>query len=234
MGDTKRPKVSDEVVVTKRWRAQDLNETKEMPATPSRRATLSMGAVPPPASTAVQLPPDEPTQKMLPDPVDLPPSVPMAPKMPTMSETLPPPTMLMASPAAGVELMVVEETQLSGGEKKAWRAAEVWTKRRVYGLDSTFKCVEILDRETGKPDTGHDMLGARLGGGRHRDKDTVRFSYPLPLPGMEAMFMKAKKHGYTSPVERMIVRVRVLVTSADEVMPSWDEIASRWSEPPPR
>lgn len=138
--------------------------------------------------------------------------------------------------AAGksVELFVIDETQLPGGERKPWRAAEVWTKRRVYGLDSTFKCVEILDRETGRPELAHDMLGARLGGGRLREKDTVRFSYPLPLPGMEAMFMKGKKHGYTSAVERMIVRIRVLHTSADEAIPSWDEIASRWSEPPGR
>lgn len=135
----------------------------------------------------------------------------------------------------GVELVVVEEPQVSGGEKRPWRAAEVWTKRRVYGLDSTFKCVEVLDRETGLPERGHEMLGARLGGGRQRDKDNkVRFSYPLPLPGMEAMFMKQKKHGYTSPVERMVVRVRVLVTSAEDKPPSWDEIATRWSEPPSR
>ncbi len=135
--------------------------------------------------------------------------------------------------AAGksVELFVIDETQLPGIERKPWRAAEVWTKRRVYGLDSTFTCVEILDRDTGRPEVGHDMLGARLGGGRLREKDTVRFSYPLPLPGMEAMFMKGKKHGYTSAVERMIVRIRVLHTSADEALPSWDEIASRWSEP---
>ncbi len=132
----------------------------------------------------------------------------------------------------GVELLVVDETQLPGTEKRVWRAAEVWTKRRVYGLDSTFKCFEILDRTTGRPESGHDMLGARLGGGRLREKDTVRFSYPLPLPGMEAMFMKGRKHGYTSAVERMIVRIRVLHTSTDEVQPTWEEIASRWSEPP--
>ena len=132
----------------------------------------------------------------------------------------------------GVELFVVDETQLPGGERKAWRAAEVWTKRRVYGLDSTFRCIEILDRETGRPEVAHEMLGARLGGGRLREKDTVRFSYPYPLPGMEAMFSKNKKHGYTSAVERMIVRIRVLHTSPDDAMPSWDEIASRWSEPP--
>ena len=136
------------------------------------------------------------------------------------------------SVAEGIELVVIDEHQVSGGERRPWRAAEVWTKRRVYGLDSTFRCVEVLDRGTGRPEGSHEMLGARLGGGRMRDTDTVRFSYPLPLPGMEAMFSKGKKHGYTSAVERMIVRIRVLHTSADEVTPSWDDIASRWSEPP--
>jgi hypothetical protein len=134
----------------------------------------------------------------------------------------------------GIEVVVIDERQVPGGERRPWRAAEVWTKRRVYGLDSTFRCVEILDRETGRPELTHEMLGARLGGGRMRDKEGVRFSYPLPLPGMEAMFSKGKKHGYTSSVERMIVRVRVLHTSADDVAPSWDDIASRWSEMPPR
>ena len=136
------------------------------------------------------------------------------------------------SAGKSIELFVIDETQLPGGERRPWRAAEVWTKRRVYGLDSTFKCIEILNRETGRPELSHELLGARLGGGRLREKDTVRFSYPLPLPGMEAMFMKAKKHGYTSIVERMIVRIRVLHTSPDEALPSWDEVASRWSEPP--
>ncbi len=136
--------------------------------------------------------------------------------------------------AGAVELLVVDEKQVAGSERRPWRAAEVWTKRRVYGLDSTFRCVEILDRETGRPEATHEMLGARLGGGRLRDKEGVRFSYPLPLPGMEAMFSKGKKHGYTSAVERMVVRIRVLHTTADELAPSWDDIASRWSEPPPR
>jgi hypothetical protein len=134
----------------------------------------------------------------------------------------------------GVELFVIDETQLPGGERKPWRAAEIWTKRRVYGLDSTFKCFEVLDRETGRPEIGHELIGARLGGGRLREKETVRFSYPLPLPGMEAMFLKGRKHGYTSAVDRMIVRIRVLHTSADDAAPSWEEIANRWSDLPPR
>jgi hypothetical protein len=131
----------------------------------------------------------------------------------------------------GVELFVIDESQIPG-ERRAWRAAEIWTKRRIYGLDSTFRCIEVIDRESGKPET-HELIGARLGGGRLRDKESVKFSYPLPLPGMEAMFTKQKKHGYTSAVERMIVRIRVLHTSPDDTAPTWDEIASRWSDLPP-
>lgn len=131
--------------------------------------------------------------------------------------------------AAGrsIELFVIDDAQLPGRDRKPWHAAEVWTKRRVYTLDSSFECIEVLDRETGRPEPTHQMLGARLGGGRLRQKDTVRFSYPLPLPGMEAMFVKAKGHGYTSAVERMIVRVRVLHTAVGEQLPSWDDVARR-------
>jgi hypothetical protein len=138
----------------------------------------------------------------------------------------------LPSAGKGLEIAVVDEHQRPTGERKPWRAAEVWTKRRVYGLDSMFRCIEILDRESGRPEVGHPLLGARLGGGRLRERDTVRFSYPLPLPGMEAMFTKDDKHAYTSAVERMIVRVRVLHTSSHEAPPTWEEIASRWSEPP--
>ncbi|MDB4947241.1 MAG: hypothetical protein JWP97_6775 [Labilithrix sp.] len=147
---------------------------------------------------------------------------------PNKPATLPPPSVV-----EGVELVIIDELQVPGSERHPWRAAEIWTKRRMYGLDSTFRCIEVVDRRTGKPEPGHELLGARLGGGRLRERDTVRYSYPLPLPGMEAMFTKGKKHGYTSPVEKTIMRVRVLHTSADE-SPAWDHLGARWSEPPSR
>lgn len=143
----------------------------------------------------------------------------------------------IATPAdehSGIELLIVQDDQRSTGGRRAWRAAEVWTKRRIYGLDSTFKCFEIIDRETGKPELGNELLGARLGGGRARDATGVRFAYPYPTKGMEAMFVKDKKHGYTSGVERMVIRVRVMRTTSDQSPPSWEEIAGRWSERPPR
>ena len=179
-----------------------------------RRATAEITAVVPPSPDSSRWELNEPEPKTV--------------RM--TAQSIPPPV----KPVRGVEMFVIDEAQLPGAERKPWRAAEIWTKRRVYGLDSTWKCIEILDRESGRPEPTHEMLGARLGGGRARDKDTVKFSYPLPLPGMEAMFVKGKKHGYTSAVERMIVRIRVLHTNANDTMPSWDEIASRWSEPPPK
>ncbi len=137
--------------------------------------------------------------------------------------------------ADGIELVVVEEKQVPGAERRPWRAAGVWTKRRIYGLDSTFKCVEILDRSTGRPEPRQrDARCAARRWAPARARVGGRCHYPPPLPGMEAMFSKGKKHGYTSPIERMVVRVRVLRTSPDETMPAWEEIASRWSDLPPK
>lgn len=212
--------------------------TVELPAAAGAKDKASAGETKELDPKTLRLPP--PSGRWEPDaPSDLSSTVKMQPSAGTPS--IPRPSRVPRSSEApksaaveGIELIVVDERQVPGGERRPWRAAEVWTKRRVYGLDSTFRCVEILDRQTGRPELTHEMLGARLGGGRMRDKETVRFSYPLPLPGMEAMFSKGKKHGYTSAVERMVVRIRVLHTSADEVSPSWDDIASRWSDVPPK
>lgn len=143
----------------------------------------------------------------------------------------PPPVRSLPAPG-GIEIQVIREDQAVVRVRKPWRAAEVWTKNRVYGLDSTMTCFEILDRATGKSDGNHSMLGSRLGGGRTRDAGGVRFSYPFPLPGMEAMFTEGKKCGYTSPVERFLLRIRVLYTRSDDLVPTWEDVASRWVAPP--
>ncbi len=149
---------------------------------------------------------------------------------PELSPSLTDPPPRSRAQTAGVEIHIVREGQGSARTKKPWRAAEVWTKNRVYGLDSTMKCIEIIHRESGKPEPSHSMLGTRLGGGRLREGGMVRFSYPFPLPGMEAMFTEGKKCGYTSVVERFILRVRVLYTREDEAQPSWEDVAARWPE----
>ena len=134
---------------------------------------------------------------------------------------------------AGVEIQLIHDAQ-GGARNKPWRAAEVWTKNRIYGMDSLMVCYEILERASGRPELNHSMLGSRLGGGRLRSADSVRFSYPFPLPGMEAMFTQGKKYGYTSMVERFILRIRLLNTDSEEHAPTWEEIASRWPTAKPK
>jgi hypothetical protein len=77
-------------------------------------------------------------------------------------------------------------------------------------MDASFICFEVVDRKTGKLDSAHPIVGGKLGGGRKRSGRGATYTHPLPLPGTEAMFLRAKKQGYTSPVERVIVRVRAL------------------------
>jgi hypothetical protein len=121
----------------------------------------------------------------------------------------------------GIEIVLVREDAIPKRVRTPWRAVEVWTKNRVYGMDAALICIEVVDRATGKVDPEHPILGGRLGGGRKRSGRGATFTTPLPLPGTEAMFMRAKKQAYTSAVERVLVRVRALRVRANA---TWDDV----------
>ena len=65
-----------------------------------------------------------------------------------------------------------------------WRAVEIWTANRIYGLDSAMVCREVLDRSIGKPDLNHKTLGAVLIGGQRRGRNggIEEVSHPFPRP----------------------------------------------------
>jgi hypothetical protein len=130
-----------------------------------------------------------------------------------------------------VEVQVIHER--SAGRPSEWRAVEIWTSNRIYAVDGHMRCIAVLDRGTGHPDDKHSFLGARLMGGEHKDGDgNMAFSHPLPTPGHEAVFQSASptrgRYGHTSPVERVILRIRVTHASldAEESDGVWDEITS--------
>src|SRR5882672_3797732 len=88
------------------------------------------------------------------------PDAPALPKDARAAETLlddPPPMTSKPKPKAtdeqAVEVVVVREDAISDAPRTPWRAYEIWTMNRVYGLDATFKCIEVLDRTTGKLET---------------------------------------------------------------------------------
>lgn len=127
-----------------------------------------------------------------------------------------------------IEVKVIRDDVPERG-RRPWRAVEVWTRNRLYAFDSNFSCIEVLDRSTGKPHPEHPMIGARLGGGRFQSAGQSGISYPLPLPGMEAMLVQGRRHGSTSAVDRVILRVRV-VNTTDEPVQTWEDVAAQWGD----
>lgn len=111
-----------------------------------------------------------------------------------------------------------------------WRAIEIWTRNRIYGVDGAMICVSVTDRATDAQQTDHPAIGARLLGGQHRAKDgTIEWvAHPLPARGGAAVF--ARRFGKrlnvseTSDVTRVVVRQRVVEVGPDGVPPAWDEI----------
>jgi hypothetical protein len=154
---------------------------------------------------------------------------------PTVVDSVPPPRSRASKPDEHpVEVLIVREEAVRDAPRSPWRAYEIWTMNRVYGLDATFRCVEVLDRTTGKIDPESTMIGARFGGGRRQRGNAVVYSYPFPLEGSEAMFIRENKYGCTSPVERIVVRVREFRVRSVDAPPSWEELAGRADGAPSR
>jgi hypothetical protein len=143
-------------------------------------------------------------------------------------------TEVMAIPASGaaetgestggIEVLVVRDRSSAKKRRGVWRAYEVWTRNRIYGIDASLKCHVVLDRRSGSMDAGNPATGLRLGGGRMKSESTTRVSYPFPLVGMEATFTDGRRQIYTSRVERFVIRIREMQTKMDD-LPTWEEIA---------
>ncbi|MGH7436728.1 MAG: hypothetical protein ACRENE_13725 [Polyangiaceae bacterium] len=136
-------------------------------------------------------------------------------------------------PDAGIEVQIVEQHGGQSFEGTSWTLFEIWTRNRIYHMNSDFECVAVISRSTGREELNHPLRGARLTGGERRNKSAhlVDIYFPLPGPGTEAVFKSdAKKHGQfakTSTIERVVLRVRRvrISTVADSQM--WDERLGR-------
>jgi hypothetical protein len=112
-----------------------------------------------------------------------------------------------------------------------YRALEVWTQNRVYFVDSTFLCVEVIDRRTGQADPKHSVLGTRLAGGQRKYGKTMHQAKPFPVPGTEAVFERPAARGravpasVTSKVERVVLHIRVTSVVLQQQNP-WDDVTS--------
>jgi hypothetical protein len=137
-------------------------------------------------------------------------------------------------PAIDVELVVERKT--APYVERPWSALEIWTQNRIYSVDATMVCLEVVEKATGKAEPRHPLIGAHLVGGQHEENGTMELSHPFPRAGSEAVFeqrtgAKAARFSHTSEVERVVLRLRVLTVAPDNVISSWQDITSSFRAP---
>ncbi len=130
------------------------------------------------------------------------------------------------------DFLEIETTHTRGpaprteGPKKI---VEIWTRNRVYVLDSALICVEVVDRSSGEMSPEHSFLGRRLVGGQRRHHDDIELSFPYPRPGSEAVFEDPRgpkgQYWQTSTVARVVLRLHVITVTPNQVVPAWERLS---------
>jgi hypothetical protein len=133
-----------------------------------------------------------------------------------------------------VEIEYIHENDASAGWNTPWTMLQVWTRNRIYCIDDSLQCHEVINRETGIAEAGHSLLGTRLTGGQRRSKNStaVEIVVPFPVPGMEAVFKRDNRrhgqYGQTSTVERVVIRMRRIRVGGGVAEPMWDGLTGRF------
>ena len=126
-----------------------------------------------------------------------------------------------------VEVEVIRERTRTPRPQAFPGCFEIWTQNHVYALDSRMRCVEVRTPQTNELRTEHPFLGARLVGGQAQD-DAMEMSHPLPRPGAFAVFELKKKNRRhfvrTSPVDRVVLRLRIVTIADGADVPSWEDV----------
>ncbi|MCC6898077.1 MAG: hypothetical protein IT377_03830 [Polyangiaceae bacterium] len=144
----------------------------------------------------------------------------------------PEPSSPVASPRVQRPPVEVEVRKLSPtAARRAPPAYEIWTKNRVYALDATLVCCDVIDLATGQSDTKHPFLGGQLVGGQRRVNDNNELTFPLPTPGSDAVFQtldasRRPRLVVTSKVTRVILHVQVVRVDERQKDDTWGAIAS--------
>jgi len=137
-----------------------------------------------------------------------------------------------AAPRSERPQVEVEVRKLSPtAARRAPPAYEIWTKNRVYALDPTLVCTDVIDLATGQSDRKHAFLGGQLVGGQRRVEDNNELTFPLPTPGSEAVFQtydanRRPRLVITSKVTRVILHVQIVRVAEKQKDDTWGAIAS--------
>jgi hypothetical protein len=132
------------------------------------------------------------------------------------------------TPTPAVDIDLVYERRSAPLADQPWVFVEIWTRNTVYHLDGRLVCIDVVDQASRKSQGDHPLRGARLVGGQSRDGESIELSHPFPRPGSEAVFEQtAGRHvrfSQTSSVTRVVMRLRVLSVTPEQLLPTWEEV----------
>jgi hypothetical protein len=132
----------------------------------------------------------------------------------------------VATPAVDIDL--VYEKRSAPLPDAPWTFLEIWTRNTIYALDARLMCIDVIDQSTKRSLLDHPLRGARLVGGQVREGDAMELSHPFPRPGSEAVFEQTQgrhvRFSQTSSVTRVVMRLRVLTVTPDQLLPTWEEV----------
>lgn len=141
------------------------------------------------------------------------------------------PARRVSTPAVDIDL--VYEKRSAPLPDSPWTFLEIWTRNTIYALDARLHCVDVIDQGTKRSLLDHPLRGARLVGGQIREGDAMELSHPFPRPGSEAVFEQAQgrhvRFSQTSSVTRVVMRLRVLTVTPDQLLPTWEEVTGSHS-----
>jgi hypothetical protein len=126
-----------------------------------------------------------------------------------------------------VEIEVLRERTLTPRPNPNQGCYEIWTQNHVYALDARMRCVEVRTPQTSEVRSDHPFLGGRLVGGQAQE-EAMEMSHPLPRPGAFAVFELRKKNRRqfvrTSPVDRVVLRLRIVTIADGADAPAWEDV----------
>lgn len=147
------------------------------------------------------------------------------------SEQQPPPASNTSAKRTGtpaVDIDLVYERRSAPLPDQPWVFVEIWTRNTIYQLDGRLVCIDVIDQATRRSQGDHPLRGARLVGGQSRDGDAMELSHPFPRPGSEAVFEQTSgrhvRFSQTSSVTRVVMRLRVLSVTPEQLLPTWEEV----------
>lgn len=136
-----------------------------------------------------------------------------------------------------IDIDLVHERRSAPLADQPWVFVEVWTRNTIYALDAHLVCIDVIDQITKRSQPKHKLLGARLVGGQAREGTAMELSHPFPRPGAEAVFEQQQgrqvRFSQTSPVLRVVLRLRVLTVTPEQLLPTWEEVTGSHKIPTP-